>query len=118
MEFIAENTIALFFAFVNVGGLTAILLAFIHRKKHKADVTDINVKTALELESKAVTRYFEMDTKLSKVEEMLSEVRCELNVQRMYNRQLEILLKTHNIDYAYLTEAFCKHCASGTKLNK
>jgi hypothetical protein len=86
------------FGLMSGGGLVALFQAFWTGKKTKSDITEGSVKTAMELESKAMARYAEIETKLKHMEEDFIKIKLEMNVMKVYNKQLRILLKHHNIE--------------------
>jgi len=108
-----NNTLILILsAFIGGGGLVALINVLANRNKNKSEVTDINVKTAIELEKMAMVRYTEASEalvvakrELAQAKDDLIEAKQELVVAKdeyyIYKRHcsvLEDILNKHDID--------------------
>jgi len=88
------------------GGLVAIVNAFVGRRRNKSEVTDINVKTAIELEKMAMQRYNEASESLDNAYKLLNESKHELMDLRKEMTELKRELDEVKCDFeTYYTYA-------------
>ncbi|MCL2817175.1 MAG: hypothetical protein FWD39_02155 [Clostridiales bacterium] len=80
------------------GGFVAIVHALANKNRNKSEVTDINVKTAIELEKVAMMRYTDVSKHLEFLDKSLLEARKKMEEYHSYIIVLHDLLKEHNID--------------------
>ena len=81
------------------GGFVAIINMLSNRSRNKSEVTDINVKTAIELERVAMTRYTELSQTLGNMEGLINGFRIELEGYRAYVIVLQNLLRDNKIAF-------------------
>jgi hypothetical protein len=93
-----EMLVTVIVALLGGGGFVALINAYFGRHKNKAEVTDLHVKTAIELERVAMERYSTVSRNLDEAEKYLAEARKELAAYRSYVKELEDLLIKHDID--------------------
>ena len=100
-----SEIINLLLAVLSGGAGATILQAILNRKKNKVDITGQSIQTALDLESLSKKRYLEeveknreMREKLRKAEELLSDVKMELEKKNLYILQLHDILLRNNIE--------------------
>ena len=84
-------------ALIGGGGLVAIVQAVAGRRKNNSEVTDINVKTAIELERVAMERYNDTAKRMEAAEQLLAELRLEQELNRSYINVLTDLLHKNGI---------------------
>lgn len=100
--------VMIFSTLLGGGGVFVVVKAILEwhlgRKKQKFEVSELQVKTAMELEMRAMERYGQASAKLDAVEKLLLEVRSELmeakkelEIHRDYIEKLKSLLKKHKI---------------------
>jgi chromosome segregation ATPase len=73
-----DSIMMIVMALITTGGAGTIIAAIVNRKKTKSEVTDINVKTAVELERMAMTRYIEASGSLDEAKKELRNAKDEL----------------------------------------
>ena len=100
-----ETIIAVLFSALGTGGFVAVIQVIANRHKNKSEVTDINVKTAIELEKVAMTRYNDISQRLASAEidfleikKVLREAREEIDIYKNYCEILKDLLHKNNIE--------------------
>ena len=76
--------------------------AIANKKKSKSEVTDINVKTAIELEKVAMARYTDISRHLEALDTSLIEAREKVTAYWGYIIVLQDLLKNNGIDFPKL----------------
>jgi flagellin-like hook-associated protein FlgL len=87
-----ETIMTIVMSVVGGGGLVAIINAMFGKKKNKAEVTEINVKTAMELERVAMLRYTEASESLTQAKAQLAEARAEITaVHKELNKAIKSL---------------------------
>ena len=87
------------------GGFVAIINMLSNRHRNKSEVTDINVKTAIELERVAMTRYTELSQTLGTMEGLIKGFRIELEGYRTYVLILQNLLRENGITFPRMPDA-------------
>jgi len=88
------------------GGAVAIIKAILDRKKNRSEVTDINVRTAVELEKMAMSRYVEASQSLDDTQKQLSQIKSELSDAKIELSQATVELSKATNDY----ESYRRYC--------
>jgi F0F1-type ATP synthase membrane subunit b/b' len=88
------------------GGLVAVIQIIANRKRNKSEVTDINVKTAVELERMAMSRYVEASQSLDSAQRLLTEAREELTSAKRELIEAKRELDSSRKDY----DQYRRHC--------
>lgn len=91
--------LSMIFTFIGGGTFTTIVAGFFNARKNKVDSTDVAVKTALEIEKIAMERYTSTNEKLIIVEQLLGEVKDELQAYKEYVDVLTDILDRNKIEY-------------------
>lgn len=86
-------------AILGSGALSAGATQLLNRRKARADVTDINVKTALALEERAIERYHGAAEALASAQRALDAAREEVIQLELYIQELHRLLDKAGIPY-------------------
>lgn len=86
-------------AILGSGSLGYLVKAFVDRRRTKADVTDINVQTALALEERAVQRYQAATEALEVAQRALDKARAVIVEQERYILELHGILDRAGIPY-------------------
>jgi len=90
--------IAIVISLLSGGSAVAIIQSIVHRKKEKTEITDINVKTALEIQEIAVKRYQEIRDDIKVAKDALSHAESKLKLQENYIKVLTDILDNHDIE--------------------
>ena len=95
-----DQVLTVILAVLGGGGFVAIFNAIVTRKKNRSEVTDINVKTAVELERMAMNRYTEASQSLDTAQKMLAEAKHELleAKRELSDAKRELIEASHNYD--------------------
>ena len=93
-----NTIITLILAVAGSGGSVAVINSIFNKNKNKAEAAELNVKTAIELEKMAMTRYNDLSKTLEVIEKALVEAKRELNNIKEYNAALKNVLKAHEIE--------------------
>jgi peptidoglycan hydrolase CwlO-like protein len=86
----SDIIIAVIIAAITGSGGTAVIVAFLNRKKNKADTTDSLVKTAMSL--------------ADSLDEQIDKMRKELDELQAYNRYIREALEAYTKNYLTLAE--------------
>ena len=94
-----------FFSLMGGGFGLAILQSIINRKKNKVEITTQSIQTALDLEKLSKERYLEevernnkINEKLGTAEQLIYEIKRDLEMKNRYIELLMFTLKKHNIE--------------------
>ena len=90
------------------GTAVAVVNALKSRRRDKSEVTDINVKTAIDLEKVAMTRYTDISTELSAYKDAttraIAGLEEKLEGYLTYIKTLQNLLKDHKVNYPEMNQ--------------
>lgn len=101
-----EQILTIVMSLLGGGSLVALIQVVANRKKNKSEVTDLNVKTAIELEKMAMTRYNDATASLDNAFRLLNEAREELTQAK---RELtEAKRELHEAKIGF--DVFRNHC--------
>ena len=106
MNISVEMIMTVVMSLLGGGGLVAVLQIVANRKRNKSEVTDINVKTAIELERMAMSRYVEASESLGNAQKLLSEAKRELQDAKKELAEAKVELSNATRDY----DIYRRHC--------
>ena len=91
-------------AVIASGALGAIVTAIVNKRRIRADVSSVNVQTALALEERAISRFHSATEALDAAQKALDEARTYISDLESYIEELHARMDAAGVKYPCLAE--------------
>ena len=93
-----DQVITILLSVIGGGGLVAIVQVIAGKRKNKADATDTAVKTMMDIEKLATTRYMEASQEIADAKASILEAERKLKNYERYIETLRDILEQNKLD--------------------